>query len=231
MGWQSYFHERNRLITALLYSLYERGGRVLRESTYMDVKHLISMQYYTEQGRILAMRDVLAGPDGLHGMIGTKLPEIRRLTQDFTDAQLKPDLDEFPAPAAAKPRNKGRGVQMPSRLMLGPWAAKTVVRQIAKPVPENKRERPEAVVPHQDARWWRLSQYDSAIVSNAEGTGVSWHRRDPRVVRTMLTEAVKLHAELFARWGDLRTTYRDALPRITSVEAWERTFSDNPPSS
>ncbi|MDD0782676.1 hypothetical protein PTT26_10840, partial [Streptococcus pneumoniae] len=128
--------------------------------TYMDVKHLISMQYYTEQGRILAMRDVLAGPDGLHGMIGTKLPEIRRLTQDFTDAQLKPDLDEFPAPAAAKPRNKGRGVQMPSRLMLGPWAAKTVVRQIAKPVPENKRERPEAVVPHQDARWWRLSQYD-----------------------------------------------------------------------
>ncbi|KFD44604.1 MULTISPECIES: glycosyltransferase [Cellulosimicrobium] len=231
VGWQSYFHERNRLITALLYSLYERGGRVLRESTYMDVKHLISMQYYTEQGRILAMRDVLAGPDGLHGMIGTKLPEIRRLTQDFTDAQLKPDLDEFPAPAAAKPRNKGRGVQMPSRLMLGPWAAKTVVRQIAKPVPENKRERPEAVVPHQDARWWRLSQYDSAIVSNAEGTGVSWHRRDPRVVRTMLTEAVKLHAELFARWGDLRTTYRDALPRITSVEAWERTFSDNPPSS
>ena len=30
VGWQSYFHERNRLITALLYSLYERGGRVLR---------------------------------------------------------------------------------------------------------------------------------------------------------------------------------------------------------
>ncbi len=50
-------------------------------------------------------------------------------------------------------------------------------------------------------------------------------------MRTMLTEAVKLHAELFARWGDLRTAYRDALPRITSVEAWERTFSDNPPSS
>src|SRR5690606_37016349 len=107
VGWQSYFHERNRLITALLYSLYERGGRVLRESTYMDVKHLISMQYYTERGRILAMRDVLAGPGGLHDMIGTKLPEIRQLTSEFTDAQFKPDLDAFPAPGAAKPRNKG----------------------------------------------------------------------------------------------------------------------------
>ncbi|WP_318657321.1 glycosyltransferase [Cellulosimicrobium composti] len=231
VGWQSYFHERNRLITALLYSLYERGGRVLRESTYMDVKHLISMQYYTERGRILAMRDVLAGPGGLHDMIGTKLPEIRQLTSEFTDAQFKPDLDAFPAPGAAKPRNKGRGVQMPSRLMLGPWAAKTVVRQVAKPVPEAKQGRPEAVVPHQDARWWRLSQYDSAIVSNAEGTGVSWHKRDPRVVRRMLAEAVKLHAELFARWGDLRTTYRDALPHITSFEAWEKTFADNPPAS
>jgi galactofuranosylgalactofuranosylrhamnosyl-N-acetylglucosaminyl-diphospho-decaprenol beta-1,5/1,6-galactofuranosyltransferase len=231
VGWQSYFHERNRLVMALLYSVFERGGRVLRESTYMDIKHLISMQYYTERGRIMAMKDVLAGPDSLHPVLGTKLPEIRRMTSEFSDAQYEADPDAFPSPAPVRPRTRGRGVQMPSRLMLAPWAAKTVVRQIAKPVDSRTLERPEAVVPHQDARWWRLSQYDSAIVSNAEGTGASWHRRDPRAVRTMLAEAVRLHAELYARWNDLRDTYRDALPRITSFEAWEKTFAENTPSS
>ena len=32
VGWQAYFHERNRIITALLHSPYPRGGRVVRES-------------------------------------------------------------------------------------------------------------------------------------------------------------------------------------------------------
>ncbi|MCM3534322.1 galactofuranosylgalactofuranosylrhamnosyl-N-acetylglucosaminyl-diphospho-decaprenol beta-1,5/1,6-galactofuranosyltransferase [Cellulosimicrobium aquatile] len=230
VGWQAYFHERNRLITTLLYSLYERGGRVLRESTYMDVKHLISMQYFSERGRLMAMRDVLAGPEQLHGIIGSKLPEIRGMVQDFSDARYAPDADAFPAPAPSKPRNKGRGVQMPSRVALVPWAAKTMVRQIVVPVDDERADRPQTLVSHQDARWWRLSQYDSAIVSNAEGTGASWHRRDPRVVREMLTEGLKLHAQLFARWAELRSAYRDALPVITSVEEWERTFAANPPA-
>ncbi|MDN5820962.1 MAG: glycosyltransferase, partial [Brachybacterium sp.] len=52
VGWQAYFHERNRIITALLHSPYARGGRVVKESQFMDVKHLISMQYYTEAGRL-----------------------------------------------------------------------------------------------------------------------------------------------------------------------------------
>src|SRR5699024_9349001 len=35
VGWQAYFHERNRIITALLHSPYSRGGRVVRESQFM----------------------------------------------------------------------------------------------------------------------------------------------------------------------------------------------------
>ncbi|KRD47464.1 glycosyl transferase [Oerskovia sp. Root918] len=230
VGWQAYFHERNRLITTLMYSLYDKGGRVLRESSYMDVKHLISMQYFSEHGRLDAMRDVLAGPDALHGVIGTKLPEIRALMAQYTDAQYKPDADAFPAPVTSKPRNKGKGVQVPNRVTLLPWAARTVIRQIALPVDESLQEQPQGSISHQDARWWKLSQYDSAIVSNAEGTGASWHRRDPQKVRTMLAEGIKLHARLFSEWSTLRQQYRDALPEITSFEAWEKTFRANPPT-
>ncbi len=98
VGWQAYFHARNRLITTLIHSPYPKGGRVLRESFQSDVKHLVSMQYFTEHGRIEALRDLLKGPDDLHKVLGTKLPEINALKADYPDAQLKDDVDDFPAP-------------------------------------------------------------------------------------------------------------------------------------
>jgi galactofuranosylgalactofuranosylrhamnosyl-N-acetylglucosaminyl-diphospho-decaprenol beta-1,5/1,6-galactofuranosyltransferase len=227
VGWQAYFHERNRVIATLLHSLYDRGGRVIRESSYMDVKHVISMQYYSEEGRLTALRDVLAGPDHLHEILGTRLGEIRSLAARYTDAQFQPDVDAFPAPKRHKPRNKSRGVHQPARLALAPWAAKTVLRQTLRPVPDDAEERPQALIAHQDARWWRLAQYDSAVVSNAEGTAASWYRRDPRRVRTMLAEGIELHRRLLTEWPRLRRAYQDAAPRLASFEAWEDTFRRN----
>jgi galactofuranosylgalactofuranosylrhamnosyl-N-acetylglucosaminyl-diphospho-decaprenol beta-1,5/1,6-galactofuranosyltransferase len=119
---------------------------------------------------------------------------------------------------------------MPSRLTLVPWAAKTLVKQLTKPVLETTKHHPQATLAHQDARWWRLSQYDSAVVTNAEGTASSWYKRRPDQTRAMLAESLLLHSKLLAEWGDLKARFREALPRITSVEAWEKTFRDNPPS-
>ena len=65
------------------------------------------------------------------------------------------------------------------------------------------------------------------MVSNADGTGASWYRRDPAQVRELMAESVKLHAELLSRWDSLSEQYRAALPEITSVEAWARTFAEN----
>jgi galactofuranosylgalactofuranosylrhamnosyl-N-acetylglucosaminyl-diphospho-decaprenol beta-1,5/1,6-galactofuranosyltransferase len=228
VGWQAYFHERNRIITALLHSPYARGGRVVKESQFMDVKHLISMQYYTEAGRLMAQQDVLEGPDALHPSIGTKLPEIRALAASFDDASAKKDQDLYPPVHVDKPPRKGRPFSQPHRLMLPAWTAKTLVKQLIAPPKPRADENPQAAIPHLDAKWWRLSAYDSALVSNAEGTQVSWYKRDPRQVREMLAEALSAHVALHRRWNELRDRYRDAAARITSFDAWERTFADNP---
>ncbi|GAB2547145.1 glycosyltransferase [Brachybacterium huguangmaarense] len=228
VGWQAYFHERNRIITALLHSPYERGGRVVRESQYMDVKHLISMQYFTETGRLMAQRDVLRGPGELHAEIGTKLPEIRAMAKEFDDARLRPDADEYPEVHVDKPPRRGRPYSQPRRAALPLWTVKTLAKQLVAPIHERSTANPQAMVPHQDARWWRLSQYDSALVSNAEGTQVSWYKRDPQKVRRMLAAGASAHAELFRRWPELRQQYRDAAHELTSFEAWERTFRENP---
>ncbi|GAA1489940.1 glycosyltransferase [Brachybacterium sacelli] len=228
VGWQAYFHERNRIITALLHSPYERGGRVVKESQFMDVKHLISMQYYTEAGRLMAQRDVLDGPEALHPSIGTKLPQIRSMAGDFDDASAKKDPDHYPPVHIDKPPRKGRPFTEPARTMLPAWTVKVLAKQLVKPPKARSEENPQAAIPHIDAKWWRLSAYDSALVSNAEGTQVSWYKRDPRQVRSMLAGAIGAHVELHRRWPELQRAYRQAAQHITSFEAWERTFAENP---
>jgi galactofuranosylgalactofuranosylrhamnosyl-N-acetylglucosaminyl-diphospho-decaprenol beta-1,5/1,6-galactofuranosyltransferase len=82
-------------------------------------------------------------------------------------------------------------------------------------------------VAHQDNKWWRVSQFDSALVSNAEGTAVSWYKRDPRRVRSLLAESIKVYGEVLRKWPDLKQEYRGAVAEITSMEAWKKTFEEH----
>lgn len=224
VGWQAYFHERNRLITTLIHSPYPKGGRVLRESVQADVKHLVSMQYFTEHGRLEALKDIFKGPAELHQVLASKLPEINGLKPEYTDAQLKENVDDFPAPKLGRGPMGGALIGMPRKKDLVPWGIKTVSRQLIKtPAPESA-ERPQGFLAHRDNRWFRLAHYDSVVVSNAEGTGASWYRRDPKKLKSMLAEAARLHFRLYREWDKLAEQYRAAVPEITSIAAWKRTF-------
>lgn len=224
VGWQAYFHERNRLITTLIHSPYPKGGRVLRESVQSDVKHLVSMQYFTEHGRIEALKDILKGPGDLHKVLGSKLPEINGLKAKYPDAQLKDDVDDFPAPKLGRGPMGGTVVGMPSKKELIPWGIKTVARQLIKAPGPESAERPQGYLAHRDNRWFRVAHYDSVIVSNAEGTGASWYQRDPQKLKSMLTEATRLHLRLFREWERLAQEYRAAVTEVSSMESWKKTF-------
>jgi galactofuranosylgalactofuranosylrhamnosyl-N-acetylglucosaminyl-diphospho-decaprenol beta-1,5/1,6-galactofuranosyltransferase len=224
VGWQAYFHERNRLITTLIHSPYPKGGRVLRESVQSDVKHLVSMQYFTEHGRIEALKDLFKGPGELHRVLGTKLPEINALKASYPDAQLKDDVDDFPAPKLGRGPMGGTVVGMPSKKELIPWGIKTVARQLIKAPGPESAERPQGYLAHRDNRWFRVAHYDSVVVSNAEGTGASWYQRDPKKLKSMLTEATRLHLRLFREWDRLAEQYRNAVTEVSSMESWKKTF-------
>lgn len=225
IGWQSYFHERNRLIAALIHSPFPKGGGVLRDSFQNNVKHLISMQYFAQEARIMALRDVLRGPQHLHGDLRTKLAEVNGLRARHQEAQIRADVDDFPGVGLA-PGGRGgrRGSGMPPKKDLAKWAAKTVLRQLFRKPAAGSMERPQAHLAHRENRWWTLSAYDSVLVSNAEGTGVSWYRRDPQLLKSKMVEASRLQAQLYRQWEQLSRDYRTALPDITSLEAWESTF-------
>ena len=221
--WQAYFHERNRILTALLHSPYERGGRLLYELSTLDVKHAVSAEYYAQTIRLLAISDILSGPEHLHESILTRMPKLRELTQQFSDAQYKADPDAYPAVSrTGKPKFKTRP-KAPNMATLAPWTIKTIVRQLL-PASEKAQERPEASISHANSKYFVLSQYDSALVTKADGSGAAWYRRDPKQLRHLLARSAAARAELAANWDRLRKQYQEALPHIVSLDEWEKTF-------
>jgi len=223
LDWQSYFHQRNRFIAALLHSPYTHGGRMVRESFNHQVKHLASMQYSTVELRHLALLDVLAGPDQLHPDLATKLGEIRELRKNYPDADLKSDPDAFPPPRREKPRKKDDTSEIPSRVSQLASMAIGSLRQF-KGVRALSREFPEAVVPAMDAKWYRLATMDAAVVSMPDGTSAAFYQRDPEMFRDQLKRAVEIHRQLHTEWPRLAALYREHLGEVTSPETWARTF-------
>ncbi|MFI0450836.1 glycosyltransferase [Actinomadura sp. 6N118] len=222
--WQAYFTERNRVITALMYSPYERGGNMLKESLFITVKHALAMQYSTAELMLMAIEDALKGPQDLHPSIVTKMGELREFRASFTDARAKPDLDAFPAVKRSKPPRKGRDVVPPkNRRAMFQTAIMGGIRQL-KPVGSLPKSNPEAVVPHVDQTWWLLTKFDSALVSSADGTKVAWYQRDPQRFWSLIKRASALHAQLGKDWAKLSQEYKDALPMLTSQEEWVATF-------
>jgi galactofuranosylgalactofuranosylrhamnosyl-N-acetylglucosaminyl-diphospho-decaprenol beta-1,5/1,6-galactofuranosyltransferase len=99
----------------------------------------------------------------------------------------------------------------------------TVYRHLRAPKP-HAHERPQINVPAGNARWFLLGMVDSATVSNADGSGVTFRKRDPQQFRALLARTITLHRRLIAEWAVTAARYRAAIPTLTSVESWERVF-------
>jgi galactofuranosylgalactofuranosylrhamnosyl-N-acetylglucosaminyl-diphospho-decaprenol beta-1,5/1,6-galactofuranosyltransferase len=218
--WQAYYHLRNRVITALLHSPRSHGGQLVSESAERQLQNLLSMQYSTAALRMLAIEDILTGPDHLHRDLATKMAQLRELRMRYTDAQAERDVHSFP-PARRKageyepPSNK---IGLLTRLIAG-------TSHQFRPVRDGARTRPQVVLPHIDSPWYVLSKLDSAIVSMPDGTSAAWYRRDPRLLRQLGWRSARLHWQLRRRWPRLAAQYRAAAPQFNSPEQWRETFA------
>ncbi len=224
LDWQSYFHVRNRLIAALLHSKYPRGGRIVQESLNHQIKHLVSMQYSTVELRHRALTDVLAGPERLHDLLPTTLPELKKMVKGFDDATYVSDPGTLPEVQRHRLPRKGRE---PSPVISGRAATLQAliqpIRQLRRPR-EAAQTHPEAEIMAQDARWHKIARYDSALVSLPDGTATAFYRRDRGRFLDLVKRTVAVHRELASSWDELAERYRSALPDLTSPETWERTF-------
>jgi galactofuranosylgalactofuranosylrhamnosyl-N-acetylglucosaminyl-diphospho-decaprenol beta-1,5/1,6-galactofuranosyltransferase len=229
LDWQSYFHQRNRTIAALLHSPYEHGGRVVRESFNHQVKHLFALQYSTAELRHLALEDVLAGPERLHADLATKLPQLQAMRKAYADAQTSADPDAFPPVRREKPPKRGQDPTLPKGKVGQTLAAVTSAVRQALPVRALAERFPEARLAAMDAKWWMIAQFDSVVVSMPDGTSASWYRRDKDEFGDLLRRTVEIHQRLYREWPTLARHYRQALPDVVSPEQWAKTFEASGP--
>jgi galactofuranosylgalactofuranosylrhamnosyl-N-acetylglucosaminyl-diphospho-decaprenol beta-1,5/1,6-galactofuranosyltransferase len=222
--WQSYYHLRNRIVAALLHSHEPRGGKLLAECLERQLQNLLSMQYSTAALRLLAMEDVLSGPDHLHRDMAGKMRQLRELRTQFTDARDEGDVERFPPPRRRAPEAVKDSATPTNKLNLLTTAAKGTVRQF-KPVRRGARQRPQMALPYQDASWFVLVGLDSALVSRADGTSAAWYQRDPRLFRSLGRRSVIAHRRLRRRWPRLAAQYRAAAADFTSPRKWRETFA------
>ncbi len=104
VDWQSYFHQRNRFVAALLHSQFPHGGKMIQESFNVQLKHLISMQYSTAELRLLALEDLFGGPEQLHEDLASKLPEVREFVKSVRRRAAGARPRRLPADRAGRSR-------------------------------------------------------------------------------------------------------------------------------
>jgi len=225
LDWQAYYHQRNRFVAALLHSPFERGGRLVRESLFHQLKHLLAAQYSVAELRLQALEDLLMGPDHMHDQLGSRLADIRRTRAEYDDAQVSKEPGAFPSTKRQKVSKRGDVVRMPEG-RLGTYAMALLgLAKAVRPVKELSRAHPEAEIAAMDAKWWMLSQFDSAVVSTADGSGASWYKRRPEEFRHMLQRSIALHERVLREWASLSSQYKDALPELVGQDAWKKTFA------
>lgn len=155
----------------------------------------------------------------------SSLPRIQGIRKGFSDAQVLPSAADLPAATGAPgvPTNKIGGRL--AKIKKIPWAAKSLLH-LRKPEDRAHWEAPQLNLTAEEARWYTLARVDSATVSTAGGTGVAFRKRDKELAKTLLDEQKRLRAEIKDRWAELKRTYREARPELTSHENWKKIFDE-----
>lgn len=228
--WTAYFHLRNRLITMALHSPYDVRPAIVHEGFRTTFKHLMAMEYSTVALRHKSIEDFLEGPESLFASLSDALPAVRALREGYDDARMFSSAQQLPMPLFDPVRIEAL-LEPPVRPVdIAKRALRTVSRHLRSPHPQT-RVRPQINVPAGNARWFLLGMVDSATVSNADGSGVAFRKRDPEQFRTLLLRTMTLHRRLIAEWAVTAQRYRAAIPDLTSEESWDRVFDQGRPNS
>jgi galactofuranosylgalactofuranosylrhamnosyl-N-acetylglucosaminyl-diphospho-decaprenol beta-1,5/1,6-galactofuranosyltransferase len=225
--WQAFFHTRNRVIAGLLHARAPKGGRLLENSGRQDIKKLLNMQYYAVQLAVDGLRAVLEGPEKLHSTIHTAMPLARTKARDYPETKVyRPGDDDLPTARGGRalPLLGDPEAGRPEGARLGAFVLRQWPKHWKRSAAERDEMQPELEYAKRDAKWWIIPNHQSVIIGTADGSGKSWYRHDQSKFRRLWKESRRLTREIEKNWDDLARRYQEALPKITSVDEWKKTF-------
>jgi galactofuranosylgalactofuranosylrhamnosyl-N-acetylglucosaminyl-diphospho-decaprenol beta-1,5/1,6-galactofuranosyltransferase len=215
--WHRYFNMRNGMITSALHHSFDpkRVAGVLAA----DLAHyLVGMQYGLAATLIKAVEDFLRGPEILADGGVAAVGEIRALRSRFPET-IKHPATEVPG------LRPGQATEIPAGpppAIEGMVLLKRVVYQLLDRGPHHV-----GTVRAGDARWWHVSLFDTAVVTDMSQEGVRIRRRDKAMMIRLARQGFTVLSRLVREGAATRESYRAAADRLASRESWTRLYGQS----
>ncbi|GAA4542729.1 glycosyltransferase [Amycolatopsis samaneae] len=212
--WHRYFNLRNSIITAALHSPFNLNllSRVL---VAQIIRYLLGMQYGLTATLLKAVEDFLEGPEILRDGGVAAMQEIRRIRDAYPETKRHKATD-VPGIASndigiinAAPR--------PSMQRL------VLVKRILDRALGRTRFSLGAI-PNDEAHWWHIAQFDTAVVTDANQEGVRVRSYDKAKMLELARRSAKVINRLRKEGAAVQEQYKRAMPELTARENWTRLY-------
>jgi galactofuranosylgalactofuranosylrhamnosyl-N-acetylglucosaminyl-diphospho-decaprenol beta-1,5/1,6-galactofuranosyltransferase len=211
---KTYFIRRNYLIMSALHGEF-RPGPLVRQLSREVGQCLLGMRYGLAATVLAAVEHFLDGPGDLRDGGVRRLEEVKRFRAAY------PDTTRHPAGAVP-------GVE-PGDLAIaacGPPPKHPLACALGRALGQLRGRQRSALgeIAHDEARWWHVSRFTAAVVTDAsqEGVRLRRHDRDRMIGLAWRTARTMLRLRLEGRRAQRR--YRAALPDLSARENWTRLF-------
>jgi galactofuranosylgalactofuranosylrhamnosyl-N-acetylglucosaminyl-diphospho-decaprenol beta-1,5/1,6-galactofuranosyltransferase len=212
--WHRYFNLRNSIITAALHSPFNLNllSRVLLAQL---VRYLLGMQYGLSATLIKAVEDFLEGPEILRDGGVAAMKEIREIRAQYPETK-RHKATEVPGIASndigiinSAPRP---GLQ---RIVL----IKRILDRIL-----GRHRFALGSVPTDEAHWWHIGLFETAVVTDASQEGVRVRQYDRARMIDLAKRGAKMINRLRKEGAAVQEQYKRAMPELTSRDNWKRLY-------
>ncbi|HEX5121315.1 MAG TPA: glycosyltransferase [Pseudonocardiaceae bacterium] len=215
--WHRYFNMRNGMITAALHHTFEprKVAGVLATNL---AQYLVGMQYGLAATLIKAIEDFLRGPDVLADGGVAAVGEIRALRAQYPETIRHP-ATEVPG---LRPGQLAEVPAGPAPSIEGMVLLKRVIYQLLNRGPHHV-----GTVRAGDARWWHVSLFETAVVTDMSQEGVRVRRRDKATALRLARQGMSVLTRLVREGASVRDRYRASADGLGSREAWTRLYGQS----
>ncbi|WP_158888551.1 glycosyltransferase [Amycolatopsis anabasis] len=212
--WHRYFNLRNSIITAALHSPFNLNllSRVLLAQV---VRYLLGMQYGLTHTLIKAVEDFLEGPEILADGGVAAMKEIREIRARYPETKRHPATD---VPGIAS-NDIGIINAAPRPSMQRVILLKRILDRVL-----GRHRFALGAVPNDEASWWHVSLFETAVVTDASQEGVRVRKYDRERMFSLARRAAKVINRLRKEGHAVQAQYKRALPELTSRENWKRLY-------
>ncbi|MFJ8915670.1 glycosyltransferase [Amycolatopsis sp. NPDC102389] len=212
--WHRYFNLRNSIITAALHSPFNLNllSRVLIAQL---VRYLLGMQYGLSATLIKAVEDFLEGPEVLRDGGVAAMKEIRRIRDEYPETKRHKATD---VPGIAS-NDIGiiNSAPRPSMQRL------VLIKRILDRVLGRSRHSLGAI-PIDEAHWWHVATFDTAVVTDASQEGVRVRSYDRAKMFDLARRGAKVIQRLRKEGAAVQEQYKRSMPELTSRDNWKRLY-------